>query len=100
MYVGQGGAPVLEQRPGVAARRGGVRYEDVCPTPRTSPDLDDPLGLQDAEGFAEGRPGDAELFHEGRFRGEAVPLLERAGHDLTPKLRGDQLTGLRYAYGS
>ncbi len=81
MDVGQRGTAVLQDQGGIAG--GDVAVGGVHPgaTVRTAPDCDQGLGFQHTECFSQCRPGDTELFHEGRLGRQCVAFDEFSPYD-------------------
>jgi hypothetical protein len=69
----------------------------VCTRAADVPALngDETLGLQDAEGLADGRLANAELAQEGLLARQEIAVLEHASENLVAERLGDELSDRR-----
>ena len=75
---------------GVAECRGiGVAYGD--PAPRSPLDLDEAIGVEQAQGLSDGRPAEPRAGYQLRLGGEPGARREGPANDVAPKASGEQL---------
>src|SRR3546814_10329567 len=69
---------------------------DARAAARSAHDADQIFGLENAEGFAQGRPRNAERRHQSPLGRQRIPLGQLPANDLGSDLVGDQFRRLRY----
>src|SRR3546814_15653715 len=69
---------------------------DARAAARAAHDADQIFGLENAEGFAQGRPRNAERRHQSPLGRQRIPLGQLPANDLGSDLVGDQFRRLRY----
>ena len=81
---------MLEYSTGKLCSHPRVGCVDTKAAKRSSTHGEQPLGLQDTQGFAKGGSGNVELLHQNRLGGQVIPLLDVGFDDLLSEVASDQ----------